>query len=159
MRGWADPEGLKRNQLPMRGTSNPLLWSSFTVLPQGNQLQGQISIFHSVNEWHTLNQVRFGPHCTCSQQHSVVLTIALSSEHCIFSMIVSWFSPTSLGVSPLTPLHSQSSSGQAQSFSLLFILCFPLEHLMHTHVRPQLQQILHMTHKFASITQTFPLSF
>lgn len=71
-----------------------------------------------MNDWHTLGKVTFGPHCTWSQQHSVVLTTAFFPEHWIFSMIVSWFSPTSLGALPLTLLHSQSSSGQAQSFSL-----------------------------------------
>lgn len=90
---------LKRDEFPVRGTSSPFLRASFTGIYARHILV------------YMLGKVPLGPHCTLSQQCSVVLTMAFFSEHWIFSMIVSWFSPTSLGASHLTPWHSQSSSG------------------------------------------------
>ena len=88
-----------------------------------------------VNDWYILVKVSLGPHRTWSQQHSGVLTGALFSEYWIFSMIVSWFAPISLGASPLSPLHSQYSSGTSSILLSLFSFYTSPPHprTSHTH--------------------------
>lgn len=173
--GWIPKGLLKRDEFPVRGTSNPLLWASFTVWPQRSQPQGRMSIFCGLEFGQlalTLYVIWWMTGTYLSRCLWVLIVPDLSStqvcwlEPCFQNTgFLAWLSPGLLPspwVLHLWVLYTVSTLlGQAQSCSLSFhsILPHPTpERPIHTHARPQLLQILYMTHKFASITQTFPLS-
>lgn len=152
MRGWTDPEGLtEKDEFPMIRTSDPLLWASFTVLPLGNQPQGQISIFCGLGFGQlalTFYIIQWMTGILSARWLLVLIVPDLSSTQLCWPQpffqnigFLAWLSPGFLPppwvlylwlfctVSPLLDKLNPS-------LSLLLILCFPTEYPIHTHARP-----------------------